>query len=417
MATYTVESQFLTYAWNPKIISLRVDPAGLTMNTGDVQQFTATAVWSDGTETDLTTDPNTHWYSDNYWPAPGSDTMSMSNDPGTMGQGTAMGVSTPGYVNATYQYNLFGEQLNGSVTVNIILSGPVVISGLDSLQISGSSTFNLDNWPAGAFGTPAYLEAYPLRRDTSTVPWTSYTTASGTNPNPPRTGYGTFNYNAGSKAITVNDTTHATRPWQGTYTDSPWGGDRYAMNNGSPYQWLTNGYAGGTYTGSGSGSVTWVSTNTPSYIWPYDNPLSAWQIIDNNSYGASANINYYAQTLLQDSNDTFANYGVDQNFGFPRIIHFIGFGPEFVYNFTLVTSIYLHTNMDVVNKWGAEPLPFKAISANEILLWLPSGFSYPQYYPDGTGGTTNWQGMNFEFDDSLGNWYTLNSTFNVFTGV
>jgi hypothetical protein len=409
MGTYTVISEFLTYGFNPRIVSVRVEPVGLTMAVGDIQQFTATAVWSDGTETDVTA--SSWWWSNDYYGGP-NDTMLFDNYTYPRGLGTALDLSTPGYVNASYYDNLWSQEFTGSVTVDITGTGPVVMSGLDSLQISGSSTFDIDSWGAGGFGAPEYLEAYPMRRDTSTVPWTAYNVVSGTNPNPPRTGYGTFNYNNGDFSVTVSNTTP--RFWQGTYAESPWFGVRYAMDNGSPYQWLTNGYAGSTYSGLSTANGSWMVADPISYIWPYDNPVSAWTVGNVYHTSLTPNVNWYAQTLLQGSVNT---YGVDMNFGYPRVIHFIGYGPEWVYDFTLVTSVLLHTNMNVTNKWGAEPLPFKALSANEALVWLPSGFSYPQYYPDGQGGTYNWVQMNFEFDDSLGNWYTLNSEFDIFTGV
>lgn len=119
--TYTVQSEFLTYAWDPIVVGLRVDPAGLTMNPGDVQQFTATAIWSDGTETDVTADPNTWWYSDTYWGGDPSDTMLFDNNVDPRGQGTALNVSTPGYVNADYYDNLFGNYWSSGITVDIIL--------------------------------------------------------------------------------------------------------------------------------------------------------------------------------------------------------------------------------------------------------------------------------------------------------
>ena len=410
MATYTVESQFLTYAWGPKIVSLRVDPAGLTMNTGDVQQFTATAVWSDGTETDLTTDPDLHWYSDNYWPSPGFDTMSMSNDDPTRGQGTAMDVSTPGYVNADYWYNLWSETLTGGVTVDIVL--PSGLDGLDALIISGNRNFDLAAWPTG-FGAPTYLEAYPMRRDTSTVPWTSYLTTSGTNPNPPRTGYGTFTYNAGPHEVVVSSTTP--RFWQGTYDQSPWTGPRYAMPNGSIDQWMTNGYQSAQYTGWDTDNANWQKAILPSYLYPFDG--LEWTIgYDLNVPTFTANVNYYAQSLLQGPN--FGNT-LDMSFNNGFIVHFIGYGP-FAEDMTTVTSINITTNFASTQPVAPWSLPFKALSATAILAWLPPHSQDPgfiEYWPLDFGGfSPEKQGLNFQFTTPTGT-FTLISTWDAFTGV
>jgi hypothetical protein len=189
---------------------------------------------------------------------------------------------------------------------------------------------------------------------------------------------------------------------------------------GSTDQWITEGYQGITYQGVNTADNTWKKAITPS-TWTYPAEATAWIAqFNTGTVTLNPNVNYYAQTLLQDSINQNA-YSVDQNgldAGDAIAIHLIAFDPAFPYDLSLVTDIWLHSDRaGIANPYGNQSLPFKVLSSKDLLVWLPNGQTWSQYWPTNVGGGYGYREINFEFDDSLGNWYTLNTTFNVFTGV
>lgn len=96
------------------VVSISVDPAGITLAVGGFQQYQATALYSDGTSRNVTLDPGTTWSSTN--PAVASVGNTMANK----GRAAALSAGTTA-IRATF------SGITGSTTLNVSAATVVAV--------------------------------------------------------------------------------------------------------------------------------------------------------------------------------------------------------------------------------------------------------------------------------------------------